>query len=89
MSFGQQTTHLVAVVGPAAELHVAVLLVEGEPGDVDGAGGLEHAGGDVGAQTLAGHHHVGRERGVERFTRTETDNNMYPHGLFKPRVWCL
>ena len=40
MPFGQQTTHLVAVVGPAAELHVAVLLVEGEPLDVDLAGGL-------------------------------------------------
>ena len=37
--------YLEAVVGPAAELHLAVLVVEGEPGDVDGAGGLEHAGG--------------------------------------------
>ena len=68
--------YLESVVCPAAELHIAVLLVEGEPGDVDGAGGLEHAGGDVGAQTLASHHHVGRERGVEGFTRTEADNTM-------------
>ena len=68
--------HLESVVGPTSELHLTVLVVEGEPGDVDGAGGLEHAGGDVGAQTLAGHDHVGRERGVERFTRTEADNNI-------------
>ena len=81
--------YLEAVVGPTAELHLAVLVVEGEPGDVDGAGGLEHAGGDVGAQTLARHHHVGRVRRVEGFTRTEADNNMYHHGLFQPRVWCL
>lgn len=30
---------LVAVVGPGAELHFAVLVVEGKPLDVDGAGG--------------------------------------------------
>ena len=29
-----------AVVRPGAELHLAALLVEGEEGDVDGAGGL-------------------------------------------------
>ncbi len=31
-------SHLPAVVGPAAELHLAVLVVEGKPGDVDLAG---------------------------------------------------
>ena len=34
-------TYIKAVVGPAAELHVAVLVVEGEPGDVDLAGRLD------------------------------------------------
>ena len=44
-------THLESVIRPAAKLHVAVLVVEGEPSDVDLAGGLEHAGRDVGAET--------------------------------------
>ena len=44
-------THLESVIRPAAKLHVAVLVVKGEPSDVDLAGGLEDAGGDVGAHT--------------------------------------
>ena len=43
--------HLETVIRPAAKLHVAVLVVEGEPSDVDLAGGLEDAGRDVGAHT--------------------------------------
>ena len=53
------------VVGPAPELHLAVLVVEGEPGDVDGTAGLEYPGRDVGAQSRAGHHHVRLVGGVE------------------------
>ncbi len=64
-------SHLPAVVSPAAELHLAVLVVEGEPGDVDLAGGLEDAGGDVGAAPLARQHHVRRVRAVERLVRTD------------------
>jgi hypothetical protein len=52
--------YLEPIVGPAAELHLTVLIVEGEPCDVDLTGGHEDAGGDVGAEPLAGHHHVGR-----------------------------
>ena len=44
-------THLESVIRPAAKLHVAVLVVEGEPSDVDLAGGLEDAGRNVGAHT--------------------------------------
>ena len=51
--------YLEPVVRPAPELHLAVLVVEGEPGDVDLAGGLEHAGRDVGAEARTGHYHVG------------------------------
>ena len=60
--------YLEPVVRPAPELHLAVLVVEGEPGDVDGAGGLEDAGRDVGAEALVGHHHVGRICPVKRLT---------------------
>ena len=49
----QSTKHiyLKSIVRPAAKLHLTVLVIEGEPGDVDLAGGLEHAGRDVGAET--------------------------------------
>ena len=50
--------HLESVIRPAAKLHVAVLVVKGEPGDVDLAGGLEDARRDVGAHPLAGYNHV-------------------------------
>ena len=59
------STYLEPVVRPAPELHLAALVVEGEPGDVDLAGGLEHAGRDVGAEARTGDHHVGGECRVE------------------------
>ena len=46
------------VIRPASELHLTVLVVEGEPGDVDGAGGEEDAGGDVRAEPVRGDHHI-------------------------------
>ena len=38
-----------------------MLVIKGEPGDVNLTGGHEDARGDVGAAAAAGHHHV---RGV-------------------------
>ena len=64
--------HLESVVRPAAELHLAVLVVEGEPGDVDGTGGLEYAGRDVGTLPGARHYHVGLVGRVEALTGAET-----------------
>ena len=66
--------HLAAVIGPAAELHLAVLVVEGEPGDVDLAGGLEDAGRDVGAAPLARQHHVCRVGPVKSLIGAERDD---------------
>ena len=63
--------HLEPVVGPAAKLHVAVLVVEGEPGDVNLTGGHEDAGGDVGALALRGHHHICWVGPIKCFTGTE------------------
>ena len=67
----QPNNYLEPVIGPAPELHVAVLIVEGEPGDVYLASGLEDAGGDVGAAALVRHHHVGRECPVKLLVRAE------------------
>ena len=65
-------SHLAPVVGPAAELHLAVLVVEGEPGDVYLAGGLEDAGRYVGAAPRTRQHHIGRVRAVKGFVGTAT-----------------
>lgn len=58
-------THLKAIVGPGAKLHLATLIVEGEPGDVDFARGLEDAGRHVEAAAIVTHHHVGGIGAVE------------------------
>ena len=57
---GRVFAHLEPVVSPATELHLAVLVIKWEPGDVYLTGGLEDAWWDVGTDTLASHHHVGR-----------------------------
>ena len=62
--------YLEAVIGPTSKLHLTVLVIEGEPRDVDLAGGHEDAGWDVGALALVCHHHVGRVRPVKCFTCT-------------------
>jgi hypothetical protein len=50
------------------------LVVEREPGDVDFAGRLEDAWGDVSALPGVGHHHVGRVRAVEGLVSTAGGN---------------
>ena len=67
----RNVAHLKPVIRPASELHLAVLVVEGEPGDVDLAGGHEDAGRDVGAQSLVGHHHISRVGPIKCFAGTE------------------
>ena len=54
-------------VGPGAKLEVTLLVVKGEPGDVDLAGGLEDARGDVEHGAVLGDHDVRLERPVESF----------------------
>lgn len=58
-------THLKAIVGPGAKLHLATLIVEGEPGDVDFARGLEDARWHVEAAAIVTHHHVGGIGAIE------------------------
>ena len=65
----EAATHIKPVIRPTSKLHLAVLVVEGEPGDVDLAGGHEDAGGDVGAQPLVRHHHISRVGPIKGFTR--------------------
>ena len=64
---------LEAVVRPATELHVAVLIVEGKPRDVDLAGRLEDAGRDVGASAGVVDHYVYRVRPVKGLVGAEKE----------------
>ena len=59
-----------ARISPGTELHLAALVVEGEPRDVNLARGLEDARGDVEAVAVAGHHNLGGVGAVEAFVRT-------------------
>ena len=63
-------THVKPVVRPAAKLHLAVLVVEGEPGDVDLAGRLEDARWNVSAHSLARHNHIRVIRPIKSFVST-------------------
>lgn len=60
-----------AVVRPRAEFQVALLHVEGEPANVDVAGALQDAGGDVLTVARRIHQHVGVESSIETLVRTE------------------
>ena len=65
----RKSTHIEPVVRPTPELHLTVLVVEGEPGDVDLAGGHEDAGRDVRAQALVSYHNICRVGSVKGLTR--------------------
>lgn len=56
---------------PRAEFQVALLHVEGEPADVDVAGALQDAGGDVLTVARRIHQHVGVESSIETLVRAE------------------
>ena len=59
---------LEAVVSPASKLHVTVLVIEGEPSDVNGTWGHEDARGNVGAETLTRDNNIGGVGGVKCLT---------------------
>ena len=53
------STYIESIVGPAAELHLAVLIIKRKPRDVNLTGGLEDARRNVGTLPVTGHDHVG------------------------------
>ena len=63
--------HLEAIVCPATELHITILVIKGEPGDINGTGRHEDARRNVGAETLVGNHHVGWVGRVKSFAGTK------------------
>ena len=58
-------SYLESIISPASKLHITVLIIKWEPGDVYLAGGLEDAWRDVGAAPSVSHHHIGGEGPVK------------------------
>ena len=68
---GLKKTYIKAIVRPASKLHLATLVVEWKPGDINFTGGHEDAGGDISAQSFVGHHYICRVGPVKSFAGTE------------------
>lgn len=51
-------THLEAIVSPTAELHLATLIVEGEPRDIDFARRLEDPRWHIQTRAVISHYYV-------------------------------
>ncbi|PRD22378.1 UNVERIFIED_CONTAM: hypothetical protein NCL1_49246, partial [Trichonephila clavipes] len=72
----QLQVNLVSVVGPRSELHLAALIIEGEPSDVDLAGALEDARRDVRATAVVSNHHIRVVRSIELLVCTATNTYL-------------
>lgn len=78
---GLWCTHLKTVVGPGAKLHLTALIVEGEPGNVDFARGLEDAGRHVQAAAIVPHNHIGGIGAVKALVRAASKYAMHKSWL--------
>ena len=63
-------TNLKSVVGPAAKLHLTVLVVKREPSDVNWTGRHKDSGWNIGAHALVRDHNVGGVGSIKGFART-------------------
>lgn len=70
----QLAKYLIAIVSPATELHIAMLVVEGEPRDVYLACALENPWRYVQATAVVSDHHVGLIGPVKTFVSTRANN---------------
>lgn len=69
--------YLIAVIGPATELHVTVLIIKGEPSDVYLACALEDTRRNVQATAVVFDHNVCVVRPVETFVCTVYANHQH------------
>ena len=64
--------YLKPIVGPAPKLHIAVLIIEGEPRDINLAGGFKNSRRYLYAGSVFAHHYVDWVRPVESFVSTNS-----------------
>ena len=67
--------YLEPVVGPTPKLHLTVLIVKGEPGDVYQTCRFENARRDVSTGSSGGDNNIGRVGSVKRLARAERELN--------------
>lgn len=80
--------YLESIVSPASKLHITSLFIKWEPSNVNFAGGLEDARGDVGTHALVGHHNVSVVCSIKGFVCTK-NKDLYKllKLLFETRVF--
>ena len=66
------STYFKSVISPGPKLELAVLIIEGEPCDVNLARGLEYPRGDIQHWPVRGGNNVGLECSIKSFISTET-----------------
>ena len=57
--------YLESIVGPASKLHITILVIEGEPSNVNLTSGFEYSRRNISTPALVGHHHVGGESSIK------------------------
>ena len=63
---GQSTIHyLESIICPASKLHITILVVEGEPSDINLTGGFEYSRRNISTPSLVGHHDVSWESSIK------------------------
>ena len=75
------TTHFEAIISPGSKLEFAVLIIEGEPCDVDLARALEDPRRNVEHTSVSVCHNVGLERAIEPLVSTEKQQNIQMYFL--------
>ena len=69
------TTHFEAIISPGSKLEFAVLIIEGEPCDVNLTRALEDPRWNVEHTSVSVCHNVGLERAIEPLVSTEKEQN--------------
>jgi hypothetical protein len=82
--------YLKAIVGPTTKLHVTVLVVEREPGDINFTGGFEYSWWDVGTAPCIRHHHICWISSIEGFVSTRGQTQLTNQAAISIKlIWNL
>ena len=63
--------YLKSVVGPASKLHITILVIEGEPSNVNLTGGFEYSRRNISTAAFVRHNHVGWESSIKLLVSAE------------------
>ena len=69
--------YLKSIVGPASKLHITILVIEGEPSDINLTGGFEYSRRNISTPSLVGHHDVSWESSIKLLISAEMDLEFY------------